>query len=265
MRPIVSILMTAYNREFFISMAIESVLNSTFKDFELIIVDDCSTDATVAIARKYEKLDSRIKLFVNEHNLGDYDNRNFAASVARGKYIKYVDSDDILYKFSLEIMIEAMELNPDAGFGLSAIGNKLRAYPICISPMQAYEEHFNGFGHFDRAPGSVIIRKKAFDEIGGFKSKKYIGDVELWFLMAQKFNVVLFQRDLLWDRVHAQSEMAYERIQPNMNKLRKNLVLSMLQSNDCPLRKEQIQIIKKDIRNNILLIFKRLFYPLKSL
>ncbi len=101
MRPIVSILMTAYNREFFISMAIESVLNSTFKDFELIIVDDCSTDATVAIARKYEKLDSRIKLFVNEHNLGDYDNRNFAASVARGKYIKYVDSDDILYKFSL--------------------------------------------------------------------------------------------------------------------------------------------------------------------
>ena len=61
--------MTSYNREKYIAQAIESVLASTYKDFELIIVDDCSKDNTVGIAKKYEELDSRVKVYVNEFNL----------------------------------------------------------------------------------------------------------------------------------------------------------------------------------------------------
>ena len=64
-QPLVSVLMTAYNREKYISEAIESVLSSTFKNFELIIVDDGSVDNTVKIARGYELKDSRIKVFTN--------------------------------------------------------------------------------------------------------------------------------------------------------------------------------------------------------
>ena len=88
----ISVLMTAFNREKYIGEAIESVLASTFKDFELIIVDDCSSDKTVEIAKNYENLDKRVKVFLNEKNLGDYSNRNKAASLANGKYIKYVDA-----------------------------------------------------------------------------------------------------------------------------------------------------------------------------
>lgn len=89
--PLVSILMTAYNREKYIAEAIESVLASTYTNFELIIVDDCSADRTLEIAKSYEEKDKRIKIYINEKNLGDYPNRNKAASLAKGVYLKYLE------------------------------------------------------------------------------------------------------------------------------------------------------------------------------
>ena len=82
--PLVSVLMTAYNREKYIAEAIESVLASTFQDFELIIVDDCSRDHTVEIVRRYTS-DPRLQVHVNEKNLGDYPNRNRAASLVQNR------------------------------------------------------------------------------------------------------------------------------------------------------------------------------------
>jgi glycosyltransferase involved in cell wall biosynthesis len=73
--PLVSVLMTAYNREKYIADAISSVLNSTYKNFELIIVDDGSKDATVQIAKQFEAKDERVTVYQNEKNLGDYNNR----------------------------------------------------------------------------------------------------------------------------------------------------------------------------------------------
>ena len=80
--PIVSVLMGAFNRAPLIAPAIESVLAQRFADFELIIVDDRSTDDTLAIARRYERLDGRVRVFVNDRNLGDYPNRNRASTRA---------------------------------------------------------------------------------------------------------------------------------------------------------------------------------------
>src|SRR5436853_5775843 len=108
-KPLVSVLMTAYNREQFIGEAIESVLSSTYKNFELIIVDDCSGDSTVSIAKDYGRKDSRIKVYVNEKNLGDYQNRNKAATYASGKYLKYADSDDKLFPDGLNYCVRVME------------------------------------------------------------------------------------------------------------------------------------------------------------
>ena len=92
--PLVSILMTSYNREKYIHEAIESVLASTYKNFELIIVDDGSTDSTLQIAYAYAKKNERIRVYNNEKNLGDYPNRNKAASYASGEYMMFVDSDE---------------------------------------------------------------------------------------------------------------------------------------------------------------------------
>ena len=113
----VSVLMTAYNREKFIAESIESVLAQTYTDFELIIVDDNSTDRTREIILSYAKM-YKIRYYFNEINLGEYQNRNQAASYARGKYLKYLDSDDLMDKDCLSIMVNQMEKYPEAAIGL---------------------------------------------------------------------------------------------------------------------------------------------------
>jgi glycosyltransferase involved in cell wall biosynthesis len=242
MNPIVSVLMTAYNREKFIAEAIESVLASTYKDFELIIVDDCSKDNTVEIARKYEVQDSRVRVYVNKDNLGDYPNRNRAASYAKGKYIKFLDSDDVIYPHCLTVMVNAMEQFPEAGFGLSAIGDVKFPYPKMINMKTSYLEHFGTYGHFDRAPGSAIISKKKFDEVGGFSGKRMIGDNELWFTLARYYPMVKLPRDLVWDRIHDSQESKTEYAK-SYECLRKAVVHEALSNVDCPLDISEINLI----------------------
>ena len=129
--PIASILTTVYNREKYIAACIDSVLASSYQDWELIIVDDVSTDASVAIAKSYEKKDPRIKVYVNEKNLGDYPNRNKAASYAKGKYLKYLDADDIIYPHGLEVMVIPWSsfLRPPRHFSKS--GRRCKTLSFC--------------------------------------------------------------------------------------------------------------------------------------
>ncbi len=101
--------MTAYNRQKYIAEAIESVLSSSFTNFELLIFDDGSTDNTIQITESYVKRDKRIQLFQNPVNLGDYPNRNAAAAKAKGKYIKYLDSDDYFLEGGLEYCVKIFE------------------------------------------------------------------------------------------------------------------------------------------------------------
>jgi len=238
--------MTCYNREQYIASAIESVLASTYTNLELIICDDCSKDRTIDIAQGYKKADSRVKIFANTANLGDYKNRNKAASFATGKYLKYLDSDDIMYAHCLYVMVSAMEKFPQAGFGLSAKSDAEQPYPVVLSPREIYLEHYNGYGHFDRAPGSAIIRKDVFNSAGGFSGKRYIGDNELWLKLAQKQYMVKFPSNLYWSRQHNNSEKVFEQ-KDNISKVRQELFDSFLNSADSPIRKSEIEnsVIKK--------------------
>jgi glycosyltransferase involved in cell wall biosynthesis len=242
--PIVSVLMTAYNREKYIAQAIESVLASTLKDFEFIIVDDSSKDNTVSIARKYEATDTRIRVYVNEQNLGDYPNRNKAASYATGKYIKYLDSDDIMYPHCLQVMVMAMEKFPDAGYGLSAKGDPSKPYPALLSSREAYLEHFNGYGHFDRAPGSSIIKKEIFDKAGGFSGERMIGDNELWYRLALSFPMVKFVPDLYWSRVHEGQESQSSYARKQYEQLRMMVLDRYFDNPNCPLNDSEKKIFR---------------------
>lgn len=245
--PVVSVLMTAYNRESYIASAIESVLGSSFPDFELVIVDDGSSDDTVNIAQKYAQLDSRIKIYINPENLGDYPNRNRAASFAKGKYLKYLDSDDLIYPWGLQIMVQSMESFPQAGFGLSSIPDKNHVYPQCLSPREAYIEHFERFGHFNRSPGSAIIRRDAFEIVGGFSGKRMIGDNELWFSLARSFDMVKIPRDLIWHRSHEEQESKSDYAN-KYNKLRIEAITTALNHPHCPLNNEEKDLYVKKIK-----------------
>jgi glycosyltransferase involved in cell wall biosynthesis len=205
--PAISVLMTSYNREDFLAIAIESVLASTFKNFELIIVDDGSKDRTVAIAKEYASKDSRVKVFENETNLGDYPNRNKAASLATGKYLKYVDADDMIYPWALEVLYTSMDAFPEAGWGLCSLDqDKENPYPFCLTPHEIFEYHNFKSSLFHKAPLSSIIKKEVFDQVGGFSGKRQMGDTEMWHILSLRFPVVLMPHGMVWYRIHEAQE-----------------------------------------------------------
>lgn len=111
--PKISLIMSVYNGEDYLSEAIESVLNQTFKDFELIIINDCSTDKTHEILKRFEDFDKRVKVYTNEVNLRLPSSLNKAISYAQGKYIARMDADDICLPERLEKQYEFMEKNPN--------------------------------------------------------------------------------------------------------------------------------------------------------
>lgn len=107
----VSVIMPAYNAERTITEAIESVLNQTYSEFELIVINDCSTDETKEIVEKYVASDSRIKLINNSINTGVSTSRNTGIMNAKGEYIAFLDSDDMWRKDKLEKQLDVMVSN----------------------------------------------------------------------------------------------------------------------------------------------------------
>jgi glycosyltransferase involved in cell wall biosynthesis len=249
-KPLISVLMTAYNREKYIADAIESVLASTYSNFELIITDDQSKDRTVEIAKSYSEKDKRVKVFVNEQNLGDYPNRNKAASYAQGKYLKYVDADDFIYPWGIQLLVDMMNQFPEAGWGLcSLIQYVKKPFPFQLGPKEAYNYHYNGPGLFFKAPLSSIFRSDAFHAVGGFSEIRMAGDFDMWHKMAQKYPVVLMPDGIVWYREHGEQEvnsysqyiLTYESI------MRKYLFDS-----NCPLSKEEVKKIFKKYKKKLI-------------
>lgn len=107
--PTVSVIMPAYNVEKYIEAAIRSVLSQTYQNWELLIVEDCSTDATLAIAERLAGEDLRIKLLPNDENMGVARSRDRAVKICKGTYIAFLDSDDIWLPNKLEVQLKKME------------------------------------------------------------------------------------------------------------------------------------------------------------
>lgn len=202
-RPTVSVVITAYNREPYITASVESVLAQTFGDFEVVVVDDRSTDGTLEIARQFERLDPRVRVVVNEHNLGQFRNRNRAAALATAPFLKFHDSDDLMYPHCLEVMVPLLDAHPSAGFGLS----NSRAWPggpvpMLLTPRQSYQREFLGFGLFMCGPAGALFRTEAFQALGGFEDYGTPSDTIFWMRACARYPVVLFPGDLFFYREH---------------------------------------------------------------
>lgn len=242
--------MTAYNRELYIGEAIASVLASTYHNYELIIVDDCSTDNTVEIAKQYKLHDGRIKVYVNEKNLGDYPNRNKAAAYACGKYLKYLDSDDTISSKGLEIMVDCMEKYPAAGYGLIAKNMDPRlAYPVLLSGEQAYKEYFFKCALFTTGPSGSIMKRDLFETVGGFMEMPYISDTELWLRLSATGPVVCMSVGLVWWRQHAQQQVHEGVANLFYQKQTLRLHIRFLEDVECPLQKKDAAIALRNQRN----------------
>lgn len=108
---LVSIIMPAYNAEKYISESIKSVLAQTYRNWELIVVDDCSNDGTINIIKQYQMLDNRIRVIYLKCNAGVANARNVGMELAQGRYIAFLDSDDLWLDIKLEEQIRFMQQN----------------------------------------------------------------------------------------------------------------------------------------------------------
>lgn len=236
-KPLVSVLMTTYNREKYLAQAIESVLASTYQNFELLVVDDQSKDRSLEIAQTYAAKDERVKAILNEKNLGDYPNRNKAASLAKGKYLKYVDADDYIYPTGLEVLVTGMEKFPEAGYGLCSLPqDKFKIYPFVLSQEEAYKRHYFVSQLFHKAPLSAIIRKDVFEAVGKFSGRRYLGDFEMWHILSARYPVVIMQQGVVWYREHEEQEMQNNRTDFTIPFKYLTCAIEMLNKPECPLK-----------------------------
>ena len=244
----VSILTTVYNRDKYLAACIDSVLACSYQDWELIIVDDVSTDTSVAIAKSYEQKDARIKVYVNDKNLGDYPNRNKAASYAKGTYLKYLDADDLIYPQGLEVMVHTMEQFPEAALGISQkVAEDVKPYPFVMQPKETFKREFLMRGVLGLGPTGTIIRRDVFEKLGGFTGTRYIGDTEMWYKIALAYPVVKMQEELVFWRQHDDQEITKGQDSFFYLENAFKLKLNTLQKKELPLEAPERQMALKKL------------------
>lgn len=178
--PLISCIIATYNRAGIVRDAIQSIINQSCEDWELIVVDDQSTDNTWEVITKYEKKDSRIHCFTNP-NKGANHARNLGISEARGKYIAFLDDDDMSYPHRFESQSKAM-IRSKSRFIVSCFDVRDRETGII---KRVVKKKLKGYG--TGFPSRWMIEKTLLDEVGGFNPKMIaMQDIELSYRLAMK-------------------------------------------------------------------------------
>lgn len=210
--PLVSIVTPAYNCERFIGETIESVINQTYKNWEMIIVDDGSTDKIGNIVKNYCKRDIRIKYFWQKNSGRPAVPRNVAIRKAKGKYIAFLDSDDLWVSEKLARQVEYMEKHPDLDlvYGLAkCVGNplfegRLVKQPKDVAFCTTFEELFicNSIVCL-----TVIVRASSLQRVGLFnEAPSFVSaeDWDLWLRFAHDYKIGFIPELVGFYRVHTQ-------------------------------------------------------------
>ncbi len=170
MNPTVSILIPVYNRDKYISECIDSAINQTYRDIEIIVIDNASTDKTWNICQNYEKLDSRVKAYRNNVNIGPLNNWIECVKNAKGKYCKILFSDDVLDVRCIEKMCEVFQKHEVAfvfcsvRMGETILKSKIKYYNK--KKIISSYEYFKGLltGRTPVSPGAVLITKNELEQ-----------------------------------------------------------------------------------------------------
>lgn len=135
--PLVTVILPVFNGAPYLGEAIESILHQTFQDFELFVIDDCSTDESVAVARRYAAQDARLTVLVNAQNRGRAHSDNRGHALARGRYIAKMDADDVALPHRLQTQFDFLESRPEialtSGF-LQTFGATSLVYQYPVGP-----------------------------------------------------------------------------------------------------------------------------------
>ena len=178
MTKLVSIIIPCYNQEKYITDAIMSAENQTYKDIEIVFIDDCSTDGSLEVANELKKKYTNIVVLKNETNLGVVDSRNKAIDVAKGFYILPLDGDDTIEPTYIEKAVKVFDENPDVGF----VYCKARKFGAVNEDWNLPKFKKESFIFGNCIVNSSLFRKSDFIKLGKYKSYMYswTEDYDLW-------------------------------------------------------------------------------------
>lgn len=203
----ISIIIPVFNGEKTIKETIESVLNQTFSDFELLIINDGSQDSTLQIVSTFQ--DSRLKVF-SYPNAGLPASRNRGISLAKGEYISFIDADDLWTAHKLESQLKALQENPQAAVAYSwtnhidESGQFFRPGPDLTFNGDVYERLL--LSDFVGSGSNPLIRTQAFAEVGNFdESLNSAEDWDMWLRLAARYHFVAVPSPQILYRVSVSS------------------------------------------------------------
>lgn len=220
-RPTISVCIPAYNSDRYIAGTIESVLNQTYPDFELVIVDDGSTDRTESLLESFT--DPRIRRYRNDVNLGFAENWNRAASLARGEFVKLLCHDDVIYPECLERQAAVLadpahgsvQLVTSARDVIGPDGRRImtRSCPLGVGTIRGHDairgsarRGTNVIGE----PSVTLFRRKVLEQTGPFSgANRFMIDLEMWTRMLRHGDLFALPERLSAFRIAAGS-MSWE-------------------------------------------------------
>lgn len=240
--PKISVLIPSYNHEKYIGEAIESVLMQTYQDFELIIVDDGSTDQSVEVIQRYQQQDARIHFIKFEQNLGACSAAARLIEEAQGEYLAVLSSDDLFIPNKLEKQLNFLENNSQykAVFSYAEMidenGNPFVRQDhfytkIFIQPnrnrfdwLRYFFYHGNCLCH-----SSVLIKKECYEKIGVYDYRYFqLPDFDFWIRLCMQYEIFIISENLVKFRIRANEENASGDNYTNQIRYRNELV-SVLQ------------------------------------
>jgi glycosyltransferase involved in cell wall biosynthesis len=196
-KTLVSVIIPVFNCENYLEEAIESVLAQTYQTFEIIVVDDGSTDESAEVVKRF----GPPVRYYYQPNAGTGAARNRGVSLAQGGFLAFLDADDVWLKKKLELQISAFVTNPDSEI---VFGHVKQFYSPDLSirlrkKIRCTPELVPGY-----LPSTMLIKRKAFDRVGLFGNRWLVGEDMSWILHAkeQKLRMIMLPELLYLRRLH---------------------------------------------------------------
>lgn len=211
--PLISVIIPCFNSEKYIEDTLKSVLNQSYQNFEIIVVDDESTDNSYQIVKQMALNDNRIKNYKITHSGRPSVPRNFGIEKAAGSLIAFLDSDDLWTKEKLKYQLKYLENNPDISFVYSM--------SITFGDVNLFSERYELFPLPFRAArikedliligntiplSSVLIRKEVLEKAGGFDEdpEQKLEDYDMWLKLSETEKFHFISRIHVYYRIHTQ-------------------------------------------------------------
>ena len=222
--PLVSIILPVYNGERFLGISIESCLKQTYKNWELLIIDDGSSDRSEEIARDYSRKDSRIRYYRNPENLKLPKTLNRGFSLAKGEYLTWTSDDNYYRPEAIEKMVSALR-KTGAGFTFTAC-SIVDENGVTVSVNRAPKDYHHAIWDYDFVGACFLYTREVYETIGDYDPDMFLcEDYDYWLRIFACFNVEYIDEDLYAYRQHGgalSQTHRYEQYEMLERVLRKN-------------------------------------------